>query len=365
MRWGAIAIFVGVLCGSGAFGQQVEVPLKDTGNGLRIEGPAEIEPRFGEDYDVLGLATKDLPQAKIMVFPEEGVRVRTGRPWGDGAPYITVRVNLSPTETERLIRLWVVVDHLPKQEESTGIGPPKCVHVPDEWAHVDILVKRPGPPPPPPDPADLTIEGATVKETSASAKVQVILSKSTPADVLFAYATKNGTATEGHDFKMTSGQATIPKGASSFEIAVPILDDQEAEGTETFTVELSNVTNANALQTVATVTIEDDDKPTVTELSGVIIHDPQAEENQGGNLAILMYGPPINDLLGDEKWQPISTKIETQQKWLAELIDRVVDEDLPEPHIFLMDWETKEVVWNGQMTRDIEETIETVKRFMP
>ena len=50
------------------------------------------------------------------------------------------------------------------------------------------------------------------------------------------YSTKAGTATAGVDYTDVSGELTFFPGQSFASIKVPILDDDEVEGKETFTV---------------------------------------------------------------------------------------------------------------------------------
>ena len=75
------------------------------------------------------------------------------------------------------------------------------------------------------------------------------------------YNTSDGSATAGEDFTATHGTLNWADGeADSKGFGVPILNDEAQEGTETFTVALSNAVGA-ALGTPATgtVSITDDD----------------------------------------------------------------------------------------------------------
>ena len=49
-------------------------------------------------------------------------------------------------------------------------------------------------------------------------------------DVTFEYATQDGTAEAGSDYTATSGSATIPAGATTATVAVPVLGDAENRG---------------------------------------------------------------------------------------------------------------------------------------
>ena len=116
----------------------------------------------------------------------------------------------------------------------------------------------------------LQIEDASASEGAGALEFTVSLADgATPTQaVTVDYATTDGDALAGNDYTGTSGTLTIPTGASSGVISVPIIDDDVVEDDETFTLTLSNPSNAalpgGASSVAATGTIIDDDKPTVT-----------------------------------------------------------------------------------------------------
>ena len=75
------------------------------------------------------------------------------------------------------------------------------------------------------------------------------------------YATVPVTATADADYTTTAGTLDFADGETSRTLSVPILDDSETEGDESFSVELSNPTGGATLgaPAAATVTIGDDD----------------------------------------------------------------------------------------------------------
>jgi hypothetical protein len=73
-------------------------------------------------------------------------------------------------------------------------------------------------------------------------------------------AAKNGAAFGRCDYATTVTTVTIPAGQLSVNVLVPIIDDSWAEGTETFSVVLSNPTGATlGTPSTATVTINDNE----------------------------------------------------------------------------------------------------------
>ena len=73
------------------------------------------------------------------------------------------------------------------------------------------------------------------------------------------YATSDGTATAGSDYTSASGTLTIDAGSSSGSIEVSVIDDEHNEGSETFTLTLSNPSSGNLTDSSATGTITNHD----------------------------------------------------------------------------------------------------------
>ncbi len=98
------------------------------------------------------------------------------------------------------------------------------------------------------DPPSLTINDVTVSEGSAgttNATFTVSLNVPTTANVSFDIATANGTAIAGADYvaKSMTGQI-IPAGSSTYTFTVQVNGDTLYEPSETFFVNITNVTNA-------------------------------------------------------------------------------------------------------------------------
>ncbi len=80
-----------------------------------------------------------------------------------------------------------------------------------------------------------------------------------------------GTATSGTDYTALSGTVTIPAGATTATITIPVIDDAVVEGNETVIITLTSITSGSpgvtlgaAASIVATNTIADNDAPTVS-----------------------------------------------------------------------------------------------------
>ena len=89
--------------------------------------------------------------------------------------------------------------------------------------------------------ATVSISGGGNVNEGADATFTVTLSDSPGAAVLVAYATVAGTATAGSDFTATNGTLTFAADTTTLSqtFDVPVLDDAQVEGSETFTATLS------------------------------------------------------------------------------------------------------------------------------
>jgi hypothetical protein len=130
----------------------------------------------------------------------------------------------------------------------------------------------------------VTISDATVTEGNTGATNAVFtvsLSKASTQTVTIHVATANGTATAGSDYLATAATVTFTPGQTSRTFTVPVLGDRIADYGETFTVALSNPSNAVVAGTAATGTIRDDE-PTVSAPSVTVL-----EKNSGSTTATI------------------------------------------------------------------------------
>jgi glucose/arabinose dehydrogenase len=111
-------------------------------------------------------------------------------------------------------------------------------------------------------PTALSVSDVTVAEGDAggaTAVFTVSLSAAVAPTVTVQYATTDGTAAAGSDYAAASGTLTFPPGTVTRTVAVPILGDVLDEDDETFTLDLSNPTNASIADGQGLGTITDDD----------------------------------------------------------------------------------------------------------
>jgi hypothetical protein len=113
--------------------------------------------------------------------------------------------------------------------------------------------------------------------TPNSASFVVTLSPASTDPVTVDYATADGTATAGADYVATTGTLSFAAGVTSATITVPVIGDVLNEDNETFSVTLSNASNAGIATATGHATILDDDP-----LPSVSIGDTSVTEGDVG-----------------------------------------------------------------------------------
>ena len=126
----------------------------------------------------------------------------------------------------------------------------------------------------------LAASAYTVAETAGSVTLTVTRSGTTTGSATVSWTTANGTALAGQDFgaagvsSQRSGTITFAAGETSKTIVVPVIDDTTIESNETFTVALSNPSNATLGATASsTVTITSNDSTFALATTGVSVNE--------------------------------------------------------------------------------------------
>jgi hypothetical protein len=128
----------------------------------------------------------------------------------------------------------------------------------------------------------ISINDVTITEGNSgtsNAVFTVSLSQASNQAVSVNYATANGTATAGSDFTATSNTLSFAPGETSKTITVPIVSNTVAEATETFTVNLSNPTNATIQDGQGVGTILDNDSSSNPPQSGAFNYGEALEKS--------------------------------------------------------------------------------------
>ena len=103
-------------------------------------------------------------------------------------------------------------------------------------------------------PAVSVNDARTEEARGASLDFAVTLSRALSETVTVRYATSDGTARAGSDYRATSGWLTFSPGQTEKPVSVPVLDDELDEGSETLTLTLSNPSPSRVRLADATAT---------------------------------------------------------------------------------------------------------------
>ena len=120
------------------------------------------------------------------------------------------------------------------------------------------------------DSATVSIAGTTAGNETGPANGVLTVTQTviSDGDTVLTYSVA-GTATSGDDYTALSGSVTIPAGATTATITVPVLDDALVEGTETVAITLTGITaepgvTLDAGADNASINITDNDSATVS-----------------------------------------------------------------------------------------------------
>ena len=97
------------------------------------------------------------------------------------------------------------------------------------------------------------------ENTDETIDFTVSLDRAASGTVTVDYATSDGSATSGSDYTAANGTLTFQAGERTKTVEIALLDDDHDEGTETFTLTLSNASGAVITDAEATGTIENHD----------------------------------------------------------------------------------------------------------
>ena len=106
------------------------------------------------------------------------------------------------------------------------------------------------------------VGGRSAQESSGLATVTVAFAKPVPVPIDLTWSTVPGSATPGTDYvEQTDVPVTVPTGATSLDLQVPLIDDADPEPTEAFTVAVRGPASVALVGPPAVVAILDDETP--------------------------------------------------------------------------------------------------------
>ena len=124
----------------------------------------------------------------------------------------------------------------------------------------------------------LSMSDFSVNEDDGHAVFKVNVDVPSAEVATVKYETSDDSATSGSDYTTTNGTLSIPANSEFVNIQVPIVDDSVAEQDETFTLKLSNATNATIADSEATATIVDNETTPTLSIEAASAEEGEAVE---------------------------------------------------------------------------------------
>jgi hypothetical protein len=236
--------------------------------------PPVYEPE-GDGPSVYATFTVTLSEAStetvtVDFTTADGTAIAGGGPGADEYDYgqTSGTVTFAPGETSHTITVQILPDYIAEPTENfyVNLSNPTNATIVDDQGIGTILGE---------EPPTLTIDDQTVDEAAGTMTFTVTMSNPSSQDVTFDYGSADETALDGSDYTALSGSGTIVAGTTSTTITVDITDDNIAELTETFQMNLSNASNATIADPQGIGTILDNDLPSL------IIDDQTVNEDAG------------------------------------------------------------------------------------
>jgi len=169
---------------------------------------------------------------------------------------VTGTLTFDPMETEKTIDVQSLLDLEDETDErfEVRLSNPVAATLNQEIGSIDIADDDDGAA----TGIEITVTGGTAVEGDPLS-FNFSLSAASTEKITVRFATESGTATADTDYVSRSGRVTILPGVVSVSRQVTTLQDTDLEADEDFVLKLTEVTNANVLETSIVGTIIDDD----------------------------------------------------------------------------------------------------------
>ena len=217
---------------------------------------APVSVAEGDDGSTAATFTVTLDQPSDLAVTVDYLTIDDTATAPDDYTHTSGTLTIPPGGTSHDIAVDVIGDVLEEGDETFGVelSIPPNVFVEDDFAVGTIVDDDP----------ELTIAPMSVDEgddDTTTMAFTVTLDQPTGQAVTVDYVTTDDTATAPDDYTPTSGTLTFPPGETTQDVLVDVIGDTLDEDDETFSVHLSDPTNAVVLDAAETVgTIVDDDE---------------------------------------------------------------------------------------------------------
>ncbi len=221
--------------------------------------------------------SEDGGRAKLAVSLSGTSAVRVGVAYATqdgtakaGADYTRTMGTLVFASGETVRHIWVPVvrDDVVEEDEGLVLKLSAPEHAVLLDAEGNVTIKD--------DPIEVSIHDGTGTENSEELVMAVRLSFSSTKVVSVQFAVIGGTATSDVDYEATEGLVVFETGSTEAQVRIPLIDDDLQEGDETIEVRLSNPTNVQIGQAMATGTIVDDDTAPGVQVRAIAVSQTEA-----------------------------------------------------------------------------------------
>ncbi len=196
--------------------------------------------------------------------------------YGSDYEYLDGTLNFAAGETVKTVRITLRDDTSVEGTEDffVTLGSPTNALIGDAFARVSIIDNDAlsGTP-------RVSVGDLVVDEADREARFVITLDRPSTSVVSLSYTTADGTAQVDRDFLASAGTLNFAPGETAKTVRVGLIDDGDAEGTESFELLLSNPVNASVLDPSATARIFANDGQVVSQPT-ISIDDVTVDETQ-------------------------------------------------------------------------------------
>ncbi len=221
--------------------------------------------------------SEDGGRAKLAVSLSGASTVRVGVAFATqdgtakaGADYTRTLGTLVFAPGETLRHIWVPVarDDVVEEDEGLVVELSAPEHATLLDAEGNVTIKD--------DPIEVSIHDGTGAESSDELVMAVRLNYGSTKVVSVRFTVTGGTATSNVDYEATQGLVVFETSSTEAQVRIPLIDDDLQEGDETIEVRLSNPTNVQIGQAMATGTIVDDETAPGVQVRAIAVSQTEA-----------------------------------------------------------------------------------------
>ena len=150
-----------------------------------------------------------------------------------------------------------------------------------------------------------------VDEAAGTANFVITLDRPSAGVVSMNYATQDGTALAGSDYVAASGTLKFAPGETAKTVKVALINDTLQEGAEAFSLALSGLVGATALDPVGTAVIAANDEPVVSKAAISIDDVVVGEQDDFADFVIRLDAPTSAPVTVDYSTAPSTASAAT------------------------------------------------------